>query len=239
MVQREHELRRHARRETADATTWYEKADFTRSSLTKAKVGGGPADQAGLAMVIRCRIGAFVTIPKLVAWGRIPARFAGQCPFCGHQQGETVAHIIFDCARWHDARGLHLADWIVRVEDLGPPSSPGLDQTRLAWILGGSYDNRRVRGWLPPKPSATPPEENENAIQLADSDSEEDSVGEEGALGDPILDRELCGCLAVAKFLVSIVGLRANIIRSRWGNHVEHGSPIEVPPITAGQRPNG
>jgi hypothetical protein len=67
IMARECKLRRKVtRRSTAAQTVWYETADFGRNNLTRARVGGKPQDQAGLALILRCRIGAFVSIPNLV-----------------------------------------------------------------------------------------------------------------------------------------------------------------------------
>jgi hypothetical protein len=60
-------LRRKVTRLTAAQIVWYEAANFGKTPLTHARVGGKPQeDQTVLVLILRCRTGTFVTIPTLV-----------------------------------------------------------------------------------------------------------------------------------------------------------------------------
>jgi hypothetical protein len=86
--------------QSSTATQWYLEAEFGAQPLTKARVGGGPLDQAGLAMIVQCRIGLFVTGNVLVRCKRIPECFEDCCPFCDFDGKETLEHIVFQCPFW-------------------------------------------------------------------------------------------------------------------------------------------
>ena len=102
VMARECKLRRLPTRPTGGRTVWYETAVFGDSCLTGSSVGGRPEDQAGLSLILRCRIGAFVTIPILVGWQRMPDRYLNRCPFCNRDEPETLEHIVFTCEKWRE-----------------------------------------------------------------------------------------------------------------------------------------
>ena len=236
IVNREEGIRCAPGRATTDATTWYEKAAFKRLSLTRARVGGGLKDQAGLALIVRCQLGGFPTAPLLVEWKRIPLRFATRCPFCGRHGAETLEHIVFVCVKWRAARLTHVAGLIAEVVSMGPASVPGFGQQRLSWFLGGSHGGRRVRGWIPPKLTRDPDPTDATKVAGSDSDYSVDSARS----GEPNhLDEVLCGAIRAARFLIEVARLRACIIRSRWGEHHRDAQTSEVPTNTTGQRPDG
>ena len=124
IMARECKLRRNVSRSTAAQTVWYETANFGRNNLTRARVGGKPQDQAGLALILRCRIGAFVTIPTLVKWKQVPQRYMDKCPFCRRNEPETLDHLVFRCGQWRELRREpHMAMLIAEVRELGPDSA--------------------------------------------------------------------------------------------------------------------
>jgi len=237
IMERECGIRRGLSRPTGARTVWYEGAGFARQPLTRARVGGGPGDQAGLALILRCRIGAFVTVPTLVSWKRMPQRYMEKCPFCGMMEGETLEHLVFRCVRWRALRAKsHMAELIATVQALGPNLALGFDQQWLAWLLGGSRANCRVHRWMPDGPTGAL-EQDEAPFNGADSDSEA-SVGTSASGDGSLLDRNQAGAITLARFLMTVVRRRANIIRSRWGSHANEALD-GVPHTSTGQRPDG
>ena len=237
IMERECGLRRNLLRSTAAQTIWYEGAGFERSPLTRARVGGRPKDQAGLALVLRCRIGAFVTIPTLVSWKRVPLRYLEKCPFCNRNEPETLEHLVFRCVRWRQWRiETHMAELITEVRRLGPNSVLGFDQQHLAWILGGNRDLCGVHGWMPGQPTGASVQQDTDSV--VNADDTEGSVGSSTSGYGSSLERNQAGAITLARFLMTVVGLRANIIRSRWGSHASETFD-GVPYSSTGQRPDG
>jgi hypothetical protein len=155
----------------------------------------------------------------------------------GNQPGaETLEHIVFKCDKWRAARLTYVAELVAEVESLGPASAPGFGQQRLAWFLGGSHGNHRVRRWILPKPTRDPDPTDATEVAGSDSEYSVDST----ASGDPDpMDDVLSGCIKAARFLIEVAHLRASIIRSCWGDHHANGRTGEVPTNTMGQRPDG
>lgn len=236
IMARECKLRRNLIRSTAAHTLWYEAAQFGKNPLTRARVGGQPQDQAGLALILRCRIGAFVTIPTLVGWKRVPQRFLEQCPFCNGNESETLEHLVFRCGKWRGLRNEpHMAELIAEVRGLGPNFALSFGQRHLAWILGGSHDKCRVHGWMPEGPTSDSVQQDATILAPADADS---SVSTSASGDGSSLGGNQAGAITLARFLMRIVSLRANIIRSRWGAHAS--APFDgVPYSSTGQRPDG
>ena len=229
ILERECGIRRNLTRPSGARTVWYEGAGFDKHPLTRSRVGGSPKDQAGLALIVRCRIGAFVTVPTLVGWKRMPHRYLRKCPFCGMDEPETLEHLVFTCGRWRVLRTEpHMAELIAKVRTLGPNFALGFDQQRLAWLLGGSCDNRWVHGWMMGEPTGV------TAQQNCDSSVDSSSSNGDGSQ----MERNPAGATTLARFLMSVVSLRANIIRSRWGSYASEAFD-GVPHTSTGQRPDG
>ena len=205
--------------------------------LTRARVGGKPQDQAGLALILRCRIGAFVTIPTLVGWKRVPQRFLEKCPFCNGDEPETLEHLVFRCGKWRGLRNQpHMAELIAKVRGLGPNFALGFCQRHLAWILGGRHAEHGVHGWMPEGPTSESVQH--DATTMAHTDTTDASVGTSTSGDGSSLEWSQAGAITLARFLMNIVSLRANIIRSRWGVHASAPSD-GVPNSSTGQRPDG
>jgi hypothetical protein len=126
---------------------------------------------------------------------------------------------------------------IAEVRELGPDSALGFDQQHLAWLLGGRHDKCGVRRWMPEGPT------NDSAPLAAQTaagaaDPMNSSVGSLTSGDGSSLERNPAGAITLARFLMRIVSLRANIIKSRWGllsNAILDG----VPYSSTGQRPDG
>jgi hypothetical protein len=237
IMERECGIRRDISWPTGERTLWYEGAGFNRNPLTWTRVGGRPQDQAGLALILRCRIGAFVNVHTLVSWNRMPQRYMDKCPFCGMEEGETLERLVFRCVRWRALRAkAHMAELIANVQALGPNFALGFDQQRLAWLLGGSPANRWVHRWMPDAPTVALVEE-EATSEVADLDTEA-SVGTSTSGDGSLLERNQAGAITLARFLMTVVHRRANIIRSRWGPHANEALD-GVPHTPMGQRPDG
>ena len=217
--------------------TWLREMVLQPLRLTRARVGGKPQDQAGLALILRCRIGAFVTIPTLVGWKRVPQRFLEKCPFCNGDEPETLEHLVFRCGKWRGLRNQpHMAELIAKVRGLGPNFALGFGQRHLAWILGGTHAERGVHGWMPEGPTSENVQH--DATTVAHTDTTDSSVGTSTSGDGSSLEWSPAGAITLARFLMKIVSLRANIIRSRWGVHASAPSD-GVPNSSTGQRPDG
>jgi hypothetical protein len=142
IMARECKLRRKVMRLMVAQTVWYEAANFGKTPLTRMLGGGKPQDQAGFALILWCRIGAFVTILTLVRWKRVLQRYLDKCPFCRREDPETLEHLVFRCGKWRGLRNEpHMAELITEVRGLGPDSALGIGQQHLAWLLGGRHAN--------------------------------------------------------------------------------------------------
>jgi hypothetical protein len=234
---RECKLRRKVTRSTAAQTLWYEAANFGKTPLTRSRVGGKPQDQAGLALILRCRIGAFMTIPTLVRWKWVPQRYLDKCPFCRREEPETLEHLVFRCGKWRGLRNEpHMAELIAEVRGLGPDSALGFGQRHLAWLLGGRHADCGVHGWMPEGPTNDSVQQDANT--LAQAEPMDSSVGSSASGDGSSLERNQAGAITLARFLMRIVSLRANMIRSRWGSHAS-ATFDGVPYSSTGQRPDG
>jgi hypothetical protein len=149
---RERGIRLTPTRQSSTATKWYLEAKFEAQPLTKARVGGGPLDQAGLAMLVQCRIGWFLTGNVLVHCKRIPDWFEDRYPFCDFDGEETLEHIFFDCPFWEQSRARHLSSVISEIDAMCVASTSVFDHNRLSWLLGGKYGGRGLSNWMPPLP---------------------------------------------------------------------------------------
>ena len=149
---RERGIRLTPTRQSSTATKWYLEAKFEAQPLTKARVGGGPLDQAGLAMLVQCRIGWFLTGNVLVHCKRIPDWFEDRYPFCDFDGEETLEHIFFDCPFWEQSRARHLSSVISEIDAMCVASTSVFDHNRLSWLLGGKYCGRGLPNWMPPPP---------------------------------------------------------------------------------------
>ena len=130
-----------------------------------------------------------------------------------------------------------MAELIAKVRELGPNFASGFDQQRLAWILGGNRDNRWVRGWMVDKPMETSRLQPDTTATVA-PEAMDVSLTSSSSGDGSLLERDPAGALTLARFLMSIVSLRANIIRSRWGPHASEAFD-GVPHTSTGQRPDG
>ena len=221
IYEREINIRRDPRRPHGPATRWYLGAAFPQTPLTKSSVGGRPKDQAGLALIVQWRINAFVTVPMLVEWNRMPAMYCTECPFCGGAEPETLAHIAFTCASWQAMREKPLmARLISEVESQVPTSEPNFEQTRLALLLGGCSDSRRVDGWMVDEPEdvdamlpglglpADPPP----SVHGNDDASLASSVSNNGMQWTG----EQSGAITLARFLVAMASKRSKILNGQF-----------------------
>lgn len=104
ITRREQMIRCTQERSTGAATILYYRLGFQNNPLTIARVFCHPRDHAGVAAVIRCRLGVFPLAPRLVEWRRLPDRYMTECPFCRRHQPETLLHVLVECRAWRRVR---------------------------------------------------------------------------------------------------------------------------------------
>ena len=221
-------------------------------NLTRGRVFCKPREHWGIALVLQCRIGAYMTGPLLVEAERLPPRFGAFCPFCRQAGPETLYHMFFTCRAWRTIRRkVGLRRTIAKVRRVWHQKqnstsntdalffiSSGMasrtqEQLALSWILGGIYGRKwGVKGYMPKPP----------AKELADGDvSLSDSSDEEALAGDRNNTvEEQAHLLTVGRFLVTIEPLRRRIISRPTlitQNLGDQGPP--APATSTGQRPDG
>ena len=178
-----------------------------------------------------------MTIPTLVRWKWVPQRYLDKCPFCRREEPETLEHLVFRCGKWRGLRNEpHMAELIAEVRGLGPDSALGFGQRHLAWLLGGRHADCGVHGWMPEGPTNDSVQQDANT--LAQAEPMDSSVGSSASGDGSSLERNQAGAITLARFLMRIVSLRANMIRSRWGSHAS-ATFDGVPYSSTGQRPDG
>ena len=101
----------------------------------------------GIRWLIRCRLGAFWTVPRLISFSSIPSDpWRRRCPCChvDLENGETFAHLLVQCTHWEQLRRRHLGnvlDWISQNVLAGDNQTWSEGETQLvaALLCGGSW----------------------------------------------------------------------------------------------------
>lgn len=64
-----------------------------------------PLHAVGVHWLTRARVGAIWTARAFVRIHWLPDEFQTRCPFCDEgYEGETLAHLLVECPRWHESR---------------------------------------------------------------------------------------------------------------------------------------
>ena len=242
---REAAIRQNAARRTAPQTQAYlVGTPFAKNSLFHSRVGSKPLEVNILKWIVRFRMNAVATAPRLMEAGRLTAAHGQSCPFCDSNEPETIQHMVLECAKWSDLRDEYMTDIITEAEELWDqikldPQCPQYiqdngEQTRLNLILGGVYLKRRIDGWEPPRPDAPPADLDDDSSVGSDSSlsavdpDDESSQGTSDACSAGRGDTYLC--FQVGTFLAKLMALRGQTLQPLL---------LEVSATTSGQRPNG
>jgi hypothetical protein len=266
---RERMLRSNPARATGPATTRYYRLGYHNNPLTQARLFCHPRDHAGIAAVIRCRLGVFPLAPRLVEWRRLPDRYLTECPFCKRHQPETMLHLLVECRAWRRVRQatdlngtISSINLLIDQHERARPNRPtrdgddamgtmdtdtdswnlGRSDLTLSWILGGILGKWGMAGFVPCPPTLEQAEEDASL----DASSSSDASLEEGgmALGtDSNQGQAQPHLLRVGLFLTRIQCLRARILGPLLLPVAmrRHG-PWEdpaAPATTTGQSPDG
>ncbi len=259
---RERKIRSDPTRATGPATNDYFQLGFHNNPLTVARVFCHPRDHAGIAAVIRCRLGVFPLAPRLVEWRRLPDRYSTECPFCGRDQPETMLHLLVECRAWRRVRRATGLDGTLGSIDLlrrqyerwRDSRHPGDDDAEhrdtepwdlsssdlaLSWILGGVHGKWGMKDFMPRPPA--PALADEGASISASSSSSQSMEGAAlGTYSDQGQDR--AHLLRVGMFLTRIQCLRTRLLCSlllpvTW--HPRQRLDPAAPATTTGQSPDG
>jgi hypothetical protein len=215
IYEREINIRRDPARPHGPATNWYLGAVFSETALTNSNVGGSPKDQAGLALIVRWRINAFPTVPMLVKRKRIPVRYKSKCPFCDADEPETLAHIAFTCPTWQAMRDTPpMARLLAEVKELIPTSEQDFEEIRLALLLGGCSDSRRVAGWMVDAPENV--DKPQLGVGLPAGDPDDASLASSVSKHGMQWTGKHPGAITLARFLVAIKSARSKILYGQF-----------------------
>eukprot|EP00824_Muranothrix_gubernata_P016333 TRINITY_DN3388_c0_g1_i2.p2 TRINITY_DN3388_c0_g1~~TRINITY_DN3388_c0_g1_i2.p2 ORF type:complete len:592 (-),score=58.16 TRINITY_DN3388_c0_g1_i2:132-1907(-) len=80
-------------------------------------------------VLLRLRLHAYFTLPRLARIGLVPARWGRRCVFCEGTCAETPFHMVMECPAWHMQRTLFFAQLPVEIQDL-------CVEGQYAWITG-------------------------------------------------------------------------------------------------------
>jgi exonuclease III len=230
-------------------------SDYSKSSLCKARVGGMPLDHAGLALIVRCRMGAVILAHDLVKMGKLHRQFLNMCPCCQVAgTKETLEHLVLYCSRWESLRQSYVGTCLVRIGQMERrfPLPLGIDhaQRHLSWLLGGSYDGVFMIQWGAPAHETNPDvselvqgDTEGGALLLSlsppssiASDEESNEVGSDP--GDCCLvDSTSPVCLQVGLYLLKLMQLRQLQLRSLIV--MQDSTHDEIPHSTTGQSSDG
>lgn len=170
---------------TADSNKWYaaHQKSFAKSSLTQQRSGFDLQNNAGMALLLRFRIGAVyhkTEIASATQYGKYLCP-SHTCPFCpsGHQ--DTIKHLMLHCETWQDLRKRYLHGLMPRLPTGDRRGKSLMESTKadltVSYLLGGSNKWDKNLGWSLPPPS--PLREN----TAGENEEEEDiSIGDEPTL---------------------------------------------------------
>jgi hypothetical protein len=269
ITRRERMIRSNPTRATGPATTRYYELGFHNNPLTQARVFCHPRDHAGIAAVIRCRLGVFPLAPRLVEWRRLPDRYLTECPFCRRPQPETMLHLLVECRAWRRVRQatdlggtISSINLLIDQHERARPNQPvrrgddrlgrrgtdadswdlGRSDLTLSWILGGVFGKWGMTGFVPRPPTLEQAEENASLDVSSSSDS---SLDEGGVAPGTISDQGQVRphLLRVGAFLTRIQCLRARILGPLLlpvaMRRHHHWEEPAAPATTTGQSPDG
>jgi len=227
-----------------------------------------PRDHAGIAAVIRCRLGVFPLAPRLVEWRRLPDRYLTECPFCKRHQPETMLHLLVECRAWRRVRQatdlngtISSINLLIDQHERARPEQPerngddamgrmdtdsdswdlGRSDLALSWILGGVFGKWGMKDFVPRPPTLEQAEEDASLDVSSSSDSSLEEGGVAlGMFGDQGQVRP--HLLRVGAFLTRIQCLRARILGPLLLPVAMRNRQWEepsAPATTTGQSPDG
>jgi exonuclease III len=257
IASRETEIRLRDGRMHSETTRFYVNADFTATRLWSASTGFDVRLQVGYILLLRARINMLYLGPQLAAAGKIPERYSEVCPCCRlrFDGGETMEHLFLECQRWERHRGeilgpvLELArsQAVIMIRS-GKSHFQSEASTVLALLLGGRAGGKVLKNWLFSRCHVTVPseEETDDDASASSSDSSSDStVASDTSTvfsGASDTSEEITlGSARVARFLMSVVAARADIIMGTIPDRqgLFFVSRYGIPLYTPGQRPVG
>jgi exonuclease III len=221
-------------------TREYKRANYTRTSLIRARVPFSPAFVTGLTWISRFRTKTVATAARMLGWGRLTPYWNTRCPCCSAGQLEDEAHILLECSRWHPHRQKYLRPMLRQIGLLSAEQGAFTRNDRLALLLGGSPQARPLPEWLPPRTDpyeSDKDSEDDSSSELSSSDSSRSS-DHSVVVGLRLEDTPVPenGSFQVAAFLTLVMRLR----QRHLGEHPHWPQYSETPPIrTPGQRPAG
>ena len=257
VASRETEIRLQGGRKHSETTSFYVDADFKSARLWSASTGYDIRLQVGYVLLLRARINMLYLGPQLAAAGKVPGRYSELCPCCGmrFEMGETVEHLFLECQRWGRQRGeilgpvLELArSQAVKMIRSGKSNFPSEASTVLALLLGGRAGGKGLENWLFSRCHVTVPLEEEPDDDASASSSDSSSGGSVASdtstvfSGASETSEEInLGSARVARFLMSVVAARADIIMGTIPDRqgLFFVSKYGIPIYTSGQRPHG
>ncbi|RMH19190.1 MAG: hypothetical protein D6698_06070 [Gammaproteobacteria bacterium] len=191
----------------------------------------------GFNAMIQMRTRSFLTARKLSIIGKLPSLYMTLCPFCRneHAQGESIPHLLVECAAWEKWRRIYLqdliqscrrtlmnctrnqgsssrrdgtavgADGVSILRSSSAALSPPCSEGIACLLLGGEWNGVRLREWGGNAPNHESPTHQEIELEV------ELSFSPSPTPDNPYLSKKGCGATLVAQFLQRT--LRA---RNRW-----------------------
>jgi hypothetical protein len=107
----------------------------------------GPRDLSNWAVwqVVRMRCGVFNTVRRFARIGLVDAKWRQECPFCGQEVPEDLAHLVLECAAWSAERGRFLVPVFRAAKVASWLSKPERREDALGLILGGKVGPHAAR----------------------------------------------------------------------------------------------
>ncbi|CAB1120328.1 unnamed protein product [Ectocarpus sp. CCAP 1310/34] len=126
----------------------YKQMHFETNPLAAARAAGHATLEEGLALIIRCRVGGFWGAGRLSRRGMIHPRYKRMCPCCKRRVEEDLAHVLFDCPTWSEARNGLLAPLIAAANAIVGSADSGYGKKKVALLLGGKYEGcKALKDW--------------------------------------------------------------------------------------------
>lgn len=174
---------------TKSWSLYMEKDYENNKSWVKLVADKWPEHASGLTALMKLRTSSFYTCQRLAQARLIPSQYKSQCPSCGTMVPDTAEHFVLECRHYAGMRDLHIGELMQAAAlALGNDMNP---QRQLSLLLGGSFNGRRLDGWIPDTQTRIP----EPHEALA-TDTPRDNLG----------------CIRVARFLQYALAKRAHVI---------------------------
>jgi hypothetical protein len=124
--------------------SWWREYDLdgTVGEARKLAVAGGDVSNWAVRQVDRMRAGVFNTTQRLARCEFVAARWRAQCPYCGEDVPEDLAHFLLECPEWSEARKLFIMPVLRRAGCAAWLGHAARRQDLVYILIGGKCGGR-------------------------------------------------------------------------------------------------